>query len=118
MKKIETENCPCCPNHCPKDSLQCKKGQSYFSGDRSNTDFSHTHGRHDFGHHEHHRHFDKEKFPSHFQPDSLSGQLMEAAHTIMRSAHEPGFSEEIFFKALTVSEKNELLSLLKKINKK
>lgn len=25
------EKCPCCSNHCPKDSLSCRKGQDYFN---------------------------------------------------------------------------------------
>lgn len=113
-----TQNCPCCPNHCPKENLQCKKGQHYFSNDKSNTDFSHSHEHHEFGHH---GHSNKEKFHMHheskFQPDSISDQLMRTAHMIMRAAHRPDFSEEAVFDALTASEKNELLSLLKKINK-
>jgi hypothetical protein len=25
------ENCPCCPNHCSKDSLRCNRGREYFN---------------------------------------------------------------------------------------
>lgn len=28
---MSTENCPCCPNHCPKDNLGCGRGREYFS---------------------------------------------------------------------------------------
>lgn len=28
---MKEENCPCCPNHCPKDNLSCGRGMSHFS---------------------------------------------------------------------------------------
>lgn len=26
------KNCPCCPNHCSIDNLNCGKGRAYFNG--------------------------------------------------------------------------------------
>lgn len=52
--------CPCCPNHCEADALQCGKGRAYFGkeeqdgghGDDGNSHGSgnshHRHGRHEF----------------------------------------------------------------------
>lgn len=37
---IIKENCPCCPNHCLKENLQCNKGRNYF--ENNNRDFSNT----------------------------------------------------------------------------
>jgi hypothetical protein len=28
---MNQENCPCCPNHCPKDNLGCGRGKDYFN---------------------------------------------------------------------------------------
>lgn len=28
---MNQENCPCCPNHCPKDNLGCERGRAYFN---------------------------------------------------------------------------------------
>lgn len=28
---MNSENCPCCPNHCEKDNLRCGKGRDYFN---------------------------------------------------------------------------------------
>lgn len=32
---MSQENCPCCPNHCPKDNLSCGRGRAYFSGENT-----------------------------------------------------------------------------------
>lgn len=31
MNENTNQSCPCCPNHCPSDALQCGKGRAYFS---------------------------------------------------------------------------------------
>lgn len=28
---MNEKNCPCCPNHCPKDNLECGRGRAYFN---------------------------------------------------------------------------------------
>jgi hypothetical protein len=28
---MNIEKCPCCPNHCSKDNLGCKRGKEYFN---------------------------------------------------------------------------------------
>lgn len=33
---MNQENCPCCPNHCPKDNLGCERGRAYFRGENTN----------------------------------------------------------------------------------
>lgn len=30
MNENTNQSCPCCPNHCPSDALQCGKGRAYF----------------------------------------------------------------------------------------
>lgn len=52
-----------------------------------------------------------------FDADSLSGQLMQSAHTVMHAAHhDSDYDEQKIFNSLSDDEKSELLSLLKKIN--
>lgn len=29
---MESKKCPCCPNHCDKESLSCGRGEEYFHG--------------------------------------------------------------------------------------
>lgn len=29
---MESEKCPCCPNHCDKENLSCGRGEEYFHG--------------------------------------------------------------------------------------
>lgn len=59
---MNNEKCPCCPNHCGKNSLKCEKGKAYFSQDvpnsqKSNDEFHHNHHR---NHHKEHKHFSNE----------------------------------------------------------
>lgn len=28
---MNIDNCPCCPNHCPKDNLGCGRGKEYYN---------------------------------------------------------------------------------------
>lgn len=35
---MEQEKCPCYPNHCPLDDLNCGKGREYFSRRDNNTE--------------------------------------------------------------------------------
>lgn len=38
---MSQENCPCCPNHCPKDNLGCERGRAYFNeGNKDSIDTS------------------------------------------------------------------------------
>lgn len=34
--------CPCCPNHCSKNELRCKRGEAYFSGNDHAHPVAHT----------------------------------------------------------------------------
>lgn len=34
---MNTESCPCCPNHCPKDNLGCGKGRAHFNNQNDNS---------------------------------------------------------------------------------
>lgn len=119
MRNNKSANCPCCPNHCSQDNLKCSKGKNYFSEDKSNSKFSHSHKHCGFGHHKHHG---KENFIKHgkpnFESDSISGQLMLAAQKIMHDVHNGNFFETSFLETLSSVEKDELLFLLRKINSK
>ena len=33
---MKNENCPCCPNNCPKDNLNCGRGREYFNNQNGN----------------------------------------------------------------------------------
>lgn len=104
MHKNEKENCPCCPRHCQSDDLHCGRGENYFNSDTSAQNHSHGHGHHDH-------------MQNKFEPDSLPGQLMQCAHSIMHAVHHsPDFDEDKIFSSLSAAEKSELLSLLKKLN--
>lgn len=33
---MQSEKCPCCPNHCEKDNLSCGRGEDYFNNNHHN----------------------------------------------------------------------------------
>lgn len=69
VKKMENEKCPCCPNHCDKNSLNCGKGKSYFSvGNTQETLVKNVEK-----HHAHHRHHDKKE--KHYNNENKNAQF-------------------------------------------
>ena len=34
---MNEEKCPCCSNHCQKDSLGCGRGKEYFNNQKDNS---------------------------------------------------------------------------------
>ena len=114
MNENTNQSCPCCPNHCPSDALQCGKGRAYFSeasetnqpgsDERDTQNASHHHSAH--ARHEELRERNeefrerrgrrngREPFPEHFFPDgqSLTGeeQLFERFRACAHALHHPG----------------------------
>lgn len=114
MNENTNQSCPCCPNNCPSDALQCGKGRAYFSeasetnhpgsDERDTQNASHHHSAH--ARHEELRERNeefrerrgrrngREPFPEHFFPDgqSLTGeeQLFEQFRACAHALHHPG----------------------------
>lgn len=114
MNENTNQSCPCCPNHCPSDALQCGKGRAYFSeasetnqpgsDERDTQNASHHHSAHARHEELRERHEEfrerrgrrngREPFPEHFFPDGqpLTGeeQLFEQFRACAHALHHPG----------------------------
>ena len=107
MNENTNQSCPCCPNNCPSDALQCGKGRAYFSEasetnqpgsderDTQNASHHHSaHARHEEFRERRGRRNGREPFPEHFFPDgqSLTGeeQLFEQFRACAHALHHPG----------------------------
>lgn len=101
-----TNKCPCCPNHCDRNNLQCGKGEAYFSGEAvPHSEHGHSEGmRHGYhgGKHHGHRH---PEFPA----GSLADLLAKCGHRLFHGG------DESMFAALTEAEAAELKKLLSKL---
>jgi len=85
---MNSENCPCCPNHCQKENLGCGRGKEYFSNqDASN------------------------------EPKSLSKQVMDDLRKCGHLLHHSrDLNSDEFLSCFSLEELNELHKLLSKID--
>lgn len=80
--------CPCCGNHCSRDSLKCGRGRAYFGTESA-------HGEMHGGH-------------------RLNENEEEAVRLLRRCGHALHHGEGLNTDALTKEEKDRLSALLKK----
>lgn len=119
MNDNPNQTCPCCPNHCSSDALQCGKGRTYFSENRASfQDQDETTGERNIPRHSRHeecrerrdRRSRREQTPERFfpsgQPFSPEEQLFEQFRACTHALHHPGNGKSGQLRILSVLSAN------------
>lgn len=119
MNDNPNQTCPCCPNHCYSDALQCGKGRTYFSENREPFQAQDEaagkrsiprHARHEECRERRDRRSRREQTPERFfpsgQPFSPEEQLFEQFRACTHALHHPGNGKSGQLRILSVLSAN------------